>query len=229
MLYEMVRASGEPLCYRGWAGQDMPGAKFLYYESAVLPFGPEHPGGSHSGDQHAGAARRTPPRRAGQSQDVMCAGLRCASFLLLTGCAPLLGRRAAERCALPMLADDFFVARDGARLPLRRWEAQGNPRAVIVALHGMSDYSNAFDMPGRYWAKLGITTLAYDQRGFGRATNPGIWAGADVMRADLDDAVARRPRALSRRAGVCAGRKHGRGGAADGARLWQRRHCMSTA
>ena len=39
MLYEMVRASGEPLCYRGWAGQDMPGAKFVYYESAVLPFG----------------------------------------------------------------------------------------------------------------------------------------------------------------------------------------------
>jgi len=39
MLYEMVRASGEPICYRGWAGQDMPGAKFVYYESAVLPFG----------------------------------------------------------------------------------------------------------------------------------------------------------------------------------------------
>jgi hypothetical protein len=39
MLYEMVRAGGEPLCYRGWVGQDMPGAKFVYYESAVLPFG----------------------------------------------------------------------------------------------------------------------------------------------------------------------------------------------
>ena len=39
MLYEMVRASGEPLCYRGWVGQDMPGAQFIYYESAVLPFG----------------------------------------------------------------------------------------------------------------------------------------------------------------------------------------------
>lgn len=39
MLYEMVRAGGEPLCYRGWAGQDMPGAQFVYYESAVLPFG----------------------------------------------------------------------------------------------------------------------------------------------------------------------------------------------
>ena len=39
MLYEMVRSSAEPLCYRGWAGLDMKGAQFLYYESAILPFG----------------------------------------------------------------------------------------------------------------------------------------------------------------------------------------------
>ena len=103
----------------------------------------------------------------------------------------------------PVVAEDAIVARDGTRLPLRRWEAEGvlesssdkssnapRPRAVIVALHGMSDYSNAFDMPGKVWAKLGITTLAYDQRGFGRSDNPGIWAGTEAMRTDLDDAVA---------------------------------------
>jgi acylglycerol lipase len=97
----------------------------------------------------------------------------------------------------PVVADDAIVARDGTRLPLRRWDAEpgpetnaNKPRAVIVALHGMSDYSNAFDMPGKVWAGLGITTLAYDQRGFGRNDNAGIWAGAEVMRADLDDAVA---------------------------------------
>jgi hypothetical protein len=39
MLYDMVRGSGEPLFYRGWAGRDMPGARFVYYESAILPFG----------------------------------------------------------------------------------------------------------------------------------------------------------------------------------------------
>ena len=91
---------------------------------------------------------------------------------------------------MPVLAEDVIIARDGTRLPLRRWEAEGSPRAVIVALHGMSDYSNAFDMPGRFWAKRGITTLAYDQRGFGKSDNPGIWAGAATMRADLQDAVA---------------------------------------
>jgi hypothetical protein len=39
MLYEMVRSGCEPLYYRGWVGADMPDAEFLYYESAVLPFG----------------------------------------------------------------------------------------------------------------------------------------------------------------------------------------------
>jgi alpha-beta hydrolase superfamily lysophospholipase len=94
----------------------------------------------------------------------------------------------------PVVSDDVIQARDGARLPLRRWDAEGQetnkPRAVIVALHGMSDYSNAFDLPGKVWAKRGITTLAFDQRGFGRSEKPGIWAGGDAMRADLDDAVS---------------------------------------
>ena len=91
----------------------------------------------------------------------------------------------------PQVINEVLVARDGTKLPLRHWDAEGGaPRAVIVALHGMSDYSNAFEMPGKVWAKLGITTLAYDQRGFGTSDNPGIWAGGDVMRTDLNDAIA---------------------------------------
>jgi hypothetical protein len=39
MLYDMVRAAGEPIGYRGWAGQDMSGARFVYHENAILPFG----------------------------------------------------------------------------------------------------------------------------------------------------------------------------------------------
>jgi len=71
---------------------------------------------------------------------------------------------------------------------LREWDAK-NPKAVLIALHGMSDYSEAYDLPGPWWAEHGITTIAYDQRGFGHAPDPGIWAGGDVMRADLDDIV----------------------------------------
>ena len=89
-----------------------------------------------------------------------------------------------------MMQGDVLVTRDGSQLSLRRWEADSAPKAVIVALHGMGDHSNAFDMPGIFWAQAGITTLAYDQRGFGRSANPGVWAGAEAMRDDLSDAVA---------------------------------------
>ncbi|MBA2590326.1 MAG: alpha/beta hydrolase [Alphaproteobacteria bacterium] len=109
--------------------------------------------------------------------------------LLLAGCAPEFAMTGDARVT-PLIGDEMLTARDGTQLPLRRWEAEGKPRAVIVALHGMSDYSNAFDMPGKVWAKQGITTLAYDQRGFGRNPAPGVWAGAETMRADLNDAVA---------------------------------------
>jgi acylglycerol lipase len=113
------------------------------------------------------------------------------ALLVLSACAPSFAP-SLDGGVTPTVTEDAILARDGTRLPLRRWEAQGvdHPRAVIVGLHGMSDYSNAMDMPAKVWAKLGITTLAYDQRGFGLSAHPGIWAGAEAMRSDLKDAVA---------------------------------------
>jgi acylglycerol lipase len=121
--------------------------------------------------------------------------MRCFVILLslfLMGCAapraPVGNEPMGNEDVTPHFTPDVLVARDGARLPLREWDAEGaKPRAVIIGLHGMSDYSNAFDGPGREWAKHGITTLAIDQRGFGRSDNPGLWPGNEVMRRDLDD------------------------------------------
>ena len=83
---------------------------------------------------------------------------------------------------------DRYVTRDGLRLGLTRWEAK-TPFAAIVALHGMSDYSNAFAMPAPWWADHGISTYAYDQRSFGRSPDPGIWPGNAILRRDLADFV----------------------------------------
>lgn len=65
-----------------------------------------------------------------------------------------------------------------------------HPSAVIVALHGMGDYSNFIALPAAAWATQGIATIAYDQRGFGASDHPGLWAGSGAMRADFEDAVA---------------------------------------
>jgi alpha-beta hydrolase superfamily lysophospholipase len=84
-----------------------------------------------------------------------------------------------------------FVSFDGAELGLSTWlPPQGTaPWAVIVALHGMNDYANAFDMVGPWLAERGVAVYAYDARGFGRSPNRGVWAGQQLMSEDLRTAV----------------------------------------
>jgi alpha-beta hydrolase superfamily lysophospholipase len=89
----------------------------------------------------------------------------------------------------PALAGDTFVTADGFELPLRAWLPEEEPRAVILALHGFNDYSAAFEDPALWWAERGIATFAYDQRGFGAAPHAGLWAGTDVLVADLASAT----------------------------------------
>jgi alpha-beta hydrolase superfamily lysophospholipase len=90
----------------------------------------------------------------------------------------------------PAFEKDVFVSIDGARLGLQRWETE-SPGAVIIALHGMNDYSHAFAGPAAWWAEnAGITTYAIDQRGFGRSPEFGRWSGEETMIADLRGAVA---------------------------------------
>lgn len=78
------------------------------------------------------------------------------------------------------------VMADGARLPLLIFEAEES-RAVILALHGFNDYSNAFAAPGPgpWFASHGITLVAMDQRGFGHAPGRGLWAGDQRMAEDV--------------------------------------------
>ncbi len=109
--------------------------------------------------------------------------------LLAGACAPTL-QPMGPRTGPPAITQDAFRAADGTMLPLKRWLPDGRPTAVILALHGFNDYSNAFDAAGRYWAARGVATYAYDQRGFGRTDRRGIWPGTETMVADLLDATA---------------------------------------
>lgn len=117
--------------------------------------------------------------------------LRFALPLLaaLGGCAPRV-IEAGPAIMTPQLDDDKLTMADGAELPLRVWRpAEGATKAVILALHGFNDYSNAFDWPAQSWAKSGIVTYAYDQRGFGGAPHPGRWAGERTLLEDLATAA----------------------------------------
>lgn len=111
--------------------------------------------------------------------------------LILAACAGPSGAPPAETIGAesPSISQGMLIADDGAKLPLRAWLPEGKPRAVIVALHGFNDYSNAFDEPAKEWAKRGVATYAYDQRGFGKAPDRGRWAGAWRLDADLAKAT----------------------------------------
>jgi alpha-beta hydrolase superfamily lysophospholipase len=126
----------------------------------------------------------------------------------LTACAPVVQRAAfpPEDFGGPRLLPDAMIAADGVRLPMTVWpavDADGRaaaPWAVILALHGMDDYAAANVIAGPYWAARGITTYAYDQRGFGRGPERGLWGGEALMDEDVRTACAllraRHPQAI---------------------------------
>jgi hypothetical protein len=71
-----------------------------------------------------------------------------ASALSLSACAPLAQRPEVATLGFrgPRLVDDVFVSFDGARLGLMRWLPAGEPDWVVVGLHGMNDYANAYHL-----------------------------------------------------------------------------------
>ena len=118
-----------------------------------------------------------------------------AALLVSAGCAPTIdedarlagigtARAAPEPHPIPHFTGTSFIAADGQVLPLRKWLPGNAVKAVILALHGFNDYSNAFEGPGEAWAKRGIATYAYDQRGFGAAPERGFWPGRAALAAD---------------------------------------------
>lgn len=161
--------------------------------------------------------------------DAMPACLRpfgIAFFRLLAGMAAALSVAVAA-CATPVTQGALspsaqvspaflpernqFISQDGARLGLTVWPAEGTdtPEYVVVGVHGMNDYANAFHMAAPYWARHGVTTYAYDQRGFGRSPNKGIWPEEELMREDLRTAVdvarAKHPDAIITVVGISMG------------------------
>ena len=83
-----------------------------------------------------------------------------------------------------------MVASDGAALPLSAWLPQGEPDAVVLALHGFNDYRRAFAEVGPFLASRDIATFAYDQRGFGATAQHGIWPGNEVLVEDARTVAA---------------------------------------
>lgn len=87
------------------------------------------------------------------------------------------------------LDQGHWIAGDGYQLGLSQWQAD-KTEIVIVALHGMNDYGQFIDAAAKHWQTRGITTYAFDQRGFGRTEGNGRWPGHEVMAEDARTFIA---------------------------------------
>jgi acylglycerol lipase len=105
-----------------------------------------------------------------------------------SGCAPRVQHYAPPHSP-PQIVKDKLLTGSGKVLPVRAWLPEDAPEAIIVAVHGFNDYSNAFVIPGYYFSARGIGLYAYDQRGFGDTEERGIWAGEDNLVGDLRQMV----------------------------------------
>lgn len=114
-----------------------------------------------------------------------CRRTALTAVALLAACAKPYVQPATGPHALAQLEDAYALMEDGYRLPLSRWDAVGNTRAVLLALHGLNDYSRAFDNLARYLTRRGVTVIAYDQRGFGNSAGHGLWHGGERLATDL--------------------------------------------
>ena len=113
-------------------------------------------------------------------------------LLALVGCASTvqsLSQPMGPPVSAPRLGDDAVTTADGYRLPLKVWRPEGGTAAVLLAVHGFNDYANAYANAGPVFARHGILTYAYDQRGFGATGHPGIWPGTATLISDLQTVV----------------------------------------
>ncbi len=87
--------------------------------------------------------------------------------------------------APPAAVEAWVEVAEKQQVALSHWPAEGEARVVILGVHGFGDYGpSTFSRAAEEWAKRGIETYAYDQRGFGRNASRGDWPGADALIED---------------------------------------------
>ncbi len=116
---------------------------------------------------------------------------RLVMLLFLSACTnPKLQVSSDNTMHHPRMTSASVIMSDGYELPMKTWPMRSHsstdaPVAVVLALHGFNDYSNAFEAGANAFADNLITTYTIDQRGFGATAQRGIWAGHATMQSDL--------------------------------------------
>ena len=94
----------------------------------------------------------------------------------------------------------------GARLATRYQPAEGNPRAILLIEHGLTDHSGRYGEFARFMARRGFHVHAHDHRGHGLTTAAdapqGIFAAKNGVDVVLRDCLAVREHAVEAHPGL---------------------------
>jgi acylglycerol lipase len=110
-------------------------------------------------------------------------------IFLLVACAPHV-EQAGPQTRDTAFTDTHYLTTDDTALPLHQWIPDEGQKAILIAVHGFSDYGH-FVLPGfaEYLQANNIHLITYDQRGFGDTMSRGLWAGHDTMADDLANLI----------------------------------------
>jgi alpha-beta hydrolase superfamily lysophospholipase len=116
---------------------------------------------------------------------ILCS--KIVALCLLTACSPTLvtSPGSPSSSSSPHITEHLFVSFDNTVLPLRVWLPADEIKGVIIALHGLNDYSNFIKDSASFFNKRKLALYAYDQRGFGQSITRGKWSGWQAMTDDL--------------------------------------------
>ncbi len=115
--------------------------------------------------------------------------------MALTGCAAIPFGVPHGHSGHPIITSGYFTLPDGARLPYRLYPAQGQVKAVVLALHGYTDSRDGWEILASYLNPHGVEVVAPDLSSFGATKNRGYWPGTDVLVNEArDEAVQLRAR-----------------------------------
>lgn len=104
-----------------------------------------------------------------------------AMGLALAGCVPIPFGVPQGKPGYPIVTSGYFALPDGARLPYRLYPAQGQVRAVVLALHGYTDSRDGWELLAGTLNPQGIAIYAPDQSSFGATSNRGHWPGSETL------------------------------------------------
>lgn len=80
----------------------------------------------------------------------------------------------------------FFAGEGGAQLYEQSWRTDGDPRGVVIFVHGLKDHSNRYARFAERLAKRGYAIFAFDLRGHGHSSGQRVGIDSfDEYIADL--------------------------------------------